>query len=837
MPVPNEIIQEFLVEAHDGLGRLDMELVELEKGEAKSETLSSVFRTMHSLKGSAGFLGFQKLESLTHVAESLLSRLRDGKLNVTVEIVSVLLATIDAVREMLRSIELNGTDGEPTYLDLIARLRALTVNEPGPSVPAVSKVSLQDPSFVVDRVSLEQTQWVPIPAPKVAVAAHGPSNVQHELAGSAESHALASVATTEATTAERKPRRKRKPKSADGSGDKASARGTEFNGPPSESGIVMPNSGSNSDIVVPPSESSLVMPQAGGSKVADSTIRLGVERVDKMMNLVTELVLSRNQIMQHTLVQTDPSLAVASRNLNLITSELQESVMRMRMQPISNVWGTLPRVVRDLSLECGKRVRLMMEGADTELDKSVLEAIKDPLMHLVRNAIDHGLETPEVRQSRGKPAEGCLRLRAYHESGHIHIEISDDGAGIDRVRLKAKARESGLLTSEQAERLNDESILSLIFLQGVSTRDAVTNLSGRGVGMDVVKSNVERIGGMVDVHSTLEVGTTFKLRIPLTLAIIHALLVTCAGERYAIPQTSMIELIRRHGDRAQTGIERIHDVRVLRYRGKLLPLVSLTQVLGGTEATGESINIVVLQADQQQFGLIVDRVNDTQEIVVKPLNKLLRGISSLAGATILGDGQVALILDVTGLADLALGDVRQLTAGSASVESEPEATSQDTQQVVLVSGPHGERLAVPLSAVARLEEFPTTKIEWTGTRPVIQYRNQILPLVDVLGLLARETAVGWDSVPTGTRTDNRVGTESQPTPIQVVVCTDGTSHVGLVVGRILDIVTDPLLVRSSSAREHILFTAVVQRQVTEVLNVASLISSAEAELIRPGAKE
>ncbi len=767
MPVPNEIIQEFLVEAHDGLGRLDLELVELEKGEAKSETLGSVFRTVHSLKGSAGFLGFQKLESLTHVAESLLSHLRDGKLKVSVEIVSALLATIDAVREMLRSIELVGQDGDQVHTELIARLRSLTANEP---------VTGGRPAMLDDRsLDLANTQSVRLAAPE----------------------------------------------------------------PPVQKSLSDSQPASDANVRVSDSGSEIAAPQAVSSKVADSTIRLGVERVDKMMNLVTELVLSRNQIMQHTLVQTDPTLAVASRNLNLITSELQESVMRMRMQPISNVWGTLPRVVRDLSLDCGKRVRLVMEGADTELDKSVLEAIKDPLMHLVRNAIDHGLETPEVRQSRGKPAEGCLRLRAYHESGHIHIEISDDGAGIDRVRLKNKARESGLLTSEQAERLTDESILSLIFLQGVSTRDAVTNLSGRGVGMDVVKSNVERIGGMVDIHSTLGIGTTFKLRIPLTLAIIHALLVTCAGERYAIPQTSMIELIRLHGDRAQTGIERIHGVRVHRYRGKLLPLVSLTQVLGGTEAIGESVNIVVLQADQQQFGLIVDRVNDTQEIVVKPLNKLLRGISSLAGATILGDGHVALILDVTGLADLALGDVRQLTTETATVESESEVISQDTQQVVLVSGPRGERFAVPLSAVTRLEEFPATKIEWTGTRPVMQYRDQILPLVDVLGLLDRSPGpCGLDDSRNSANHPTHKGSNyrTDSLPIQVVVCTDGTNRVGLVVGRILDIVTDPLLVRSSSAREHVLFTAVVQRQVTEVLNVASLISAAEAELVRPGAK-
>jgi len=805
MSVPNEIIQEFLIEAHDSLGRVDAELVELEKGEAKAETLGSIFRAIHSLKGSAGFLGFQKLESLTHVAESLLSRLRDGKLTVSVEIVSTLLMTLDAVREILRSIEANGQDGEQTYPDLIACLKALTANEPLPVIAIAPPSSpIEDTVDVVVPVSLPQTPTKP--------------PVRQELLSE-------------------KPARKRKPKTAPDSDIQQTDSGTEFILPPAANSIVASQLGS-----------SIFIPLPGSSKVADSTIRLGVERVDKMMNLVTELVLSRNQILQHEAVQKSSSLAAAARNLNLITSELQESVMRMRMQPINNVWSTLPRVVRDLSLECGKQVRLVMEGTDTELDKSVLEAIKDPLMHLVRNAIDHGIEMPANRMSRGKPAEGLLRLRAYHESGHVYIEIADDGAGIDRARVHAKARERGLLTAEQAATLSEESVLSLIFLPGFSTRDAVSSLSGRGVGMDVVKSNVERIGGLVDVQSTPGIGTTFKMRIPLTLAIIQALLVTCANERYAIPQASMIELIRLDGDRLKTGIERIHGVRVNRYRGKLLPLMSLTQILGGTdEITTESVNIIVLQADQRQFGLIVDRVNDTQEIVVKPLNKLLRGISCLAGATILGDGQVALILDVTGLAERALGEARQLTAITADAV-EPTAPLLDMQQVVIVGGPRGERLAVPLNEVTRLEEFPATKIEWTGSRPVIQYRDQILPLVDVMGLLEGLASYREGEAPaepqrtndflhqhgsagaSPSRSQQAVGDGVSP-PIQVVVCTDGTSSVGLVVGRILDIVTDPLLVRASSAREHVLFTAVVQSQVTEVLNVTSLVSAAEAEFV------
>ena len=774
MSLPPEIIQEFLVETHDSLGRVDVELVELEQGQAKASTLASVFRSVHSLKGSAGFLGFQKLEALTHVAESLLSRLRDGKLTVSVEIVSGLLATVDAVRAMLRSVEQNGQDGEQTYPELMARLKALTTSEPQPSATGEPQAAPHHPT--VDFVPTDSMRLKTAKAP--------------------EAEALLP----------RNPPRSRQPKSATSSDTVVI---------PHDSGSRIIESPSRREPAAFPTLSEIaVAPSAGPSKAVDSTIRLGVERVDQMMNLVTELVLSRNQIMQHHIVQTNPALALAARNLNLITSELQESVMRMRMQPINNVWATLPRVVRDLSLECGKQVRLVMEGADTELDKSVLEAIKDPLMHLVRNAIDHGFETPDVRKSRHKPAEGCLRLRAYHESGNVHIEISDDGAGIDRARIKAKARDQSLITEEQEESLTDESVLSLIFLPGFSTREAVSSLSGRGVGMDVVKSNIERIGGSVDIQSTPGVGSTFKLRIPLTLAIIHALLVKCGGEFYAVPQTSMIELIRLGGDPLKSGIERIHEARVLRYRGQLLPLVSLAQVFGRTaEQEGEWVNLIVLQADQQLFGLIVDRVNDTQEIVVKPLHKLLRGISCLAGATILGDGQVALILDVAGLAERALGESRP--QANLPDEEESAAPLQDMQQVVLVSGPHGERLAVPLSAVARLEEFPLTKVEWTGKRPVIQYRDQILPLVDVMGLLSRLTPAHSDA----------------SSLMQVVVCTDGTNRVGLVVGRIVDIVTDPLLVRASSARDHILYTAVVQQQVTEVLDVHSLIAASDAELL------
>ena len=694
MPVAHEIIQEFLVETYDGLGRLDVELVELEKGQAKADTLGSVFRTIHSLKGSAGFLGFGKLEALTHVAESLLSKLRDGKLVVSVAIVSALLATVDAVREMLRTIEASGQDGSQEYPVLVARLNALTVPEPAKNGAATSTGnSTASSTALVDLAAILNQPAAVMPKPPVEKPA-----VQQPVAFEDQTQtisvALAKLASQPAAKVPvGKPGRVQSWVAMEVSG-KALAAGpdalpaasavplkiTPAGYPlqpqfePGQKPLSDSRTGSDSNVRSSDSSHEATAAHVVSPRASDSTIRLSIERVDKMMNLVTELVLSRNQIMQHPLIQANSVLALASRNLNLITSELQESVMRMRMQPINNVWGTLPRVVRDLSLGCGKQVRLVLEGAETELDKSVLDAIKDPLMHLVRNAIDHGFETPDVRQSSGKPVEGCLRLRAYHESGHVHIEITDDGAGIDPAKIKAKARERNLLSVEQAEQLSDESVLSLIFLPGFSTKEAVSNLSGRGVGMDVVKSYVERIGGQVEVHSIVGVGSSFELRIPLTLAIIHALMVSSGGERYAVPQTSMIELIRLDGEKMKSGIEHIHGVRVHRYRGKLLPLVSLTQMLEGSEVEGlESVNIIVLQAHQQQFGLIVDRVHDTQEIVVKPLHKLLRGIACLAGATILGDGEVALILDVVGLAERALGEARTHSVGLTEGTPEPAA--------------------------------------------------------------------------------------------------------------------------------------------------------------------
>jgi two-component system chemotaxis sensor kinase CheA len=542
----------------------------------------------------------------------------------------------------------------------------------------------------------------------------------------------------------------------------------------------------------------------------NSNIRVDVNLLDKVMNLVGELVLARNQILQFTSNQKDPIFLSTAQRLNLITTELQEGVMKTRMQPIGNIWNKFPRIIRDLSNSCGKLVRIEMEGTSTELDKTIIEAIKDPLTHIVRNSIDHGIEMPAEREAAGKPAQGLLFLRAFHEGGQVNIEIADDGAGIDLDAVKAKAVDKGLVSPQHAAKMNDREVANLVFLPGFSTAKKVTNISGRGVGMDVVKTNIEKIGGTVDILSVRGGGTTLKIKIPLTLAIIPALIVTSGSERFAIPQVSLVELVRLEGN-ASKGIEMIQNAAVYRLRGNLLPVIYLNRELQLRElqvANAEQvINIVVLQADGRQFGLVVDDINDTEEIVVKPLGKQLKGISSFAGATIMGDGQVALILDVMGLAQracLAAG-ARDYSAASAKSAATAAASNQESWLLFRV-GEKG-RLAVPLSMVSRLEEFDPSVVETSSNRQVVQYRGEIMPLVRVSEALELPL------------------TAAQEGPIQVVVHSESGRSFGLVVDEILDIVDQHVTVANKTSNRHLLGSAVIQQHVTDLVNVSELVTA------------
>ena len=489
--------------------------------------------------------------------------------------------------------------------------------------------------------------------------------------------------------------------------------------------------------------------EGGGS---ETSIRVDVGLLDKLMNLVGELVLARNQIVQFSGAGGDATFLSATQQLNLITSELQEGVMKTRMQPIGNIWNKYPRVVRDLARSCGKQVELVMEGESTELDKTLVEAIKDPLTHLVRNAVDHGIEPPERRAAAGKPATGRLLLRAFHEGGQVNIEVIDDGGGLDADRIRDKAIERAIISPDQAARMSERELFRLVFLPGFSTAPKVTNVSGRGVGMDVVRTNIEKIGGTIDLQGKRGVGTTIKIKIPLTLAIIPALVVASGDHRYAIPQASLVELVRLEGDEARAGVELLYGSPVYRLRGKLLTLVYLAEALGEVppDPGASEVNIVVLAADDRQFGLVVDAVHDTEEIVVKPLGSHFKGTPVFAGATIMGDGRVALILDILGLAKRA----RVVSVGHERARLDhaaPQAlVDGEHRQTMLVFRTHDDgRMALPLSRVARLEEFPRRVLERVGHELLVQYRGEIMPVLD-LGELLQD---GHSSLPAGGPTD------------------------------------------------------------------------------------
>jgi len=713
----DDVVKEFLVESIENLDRLDRLLIELEQDPRDRENLASIFRTIHTIKGTCGFLGFSKLEAVSHVGESLLSRMRDGELLLDAPITTGLLAMVDAIRRILAAIEATGAEPADDYGDVVATLNRLNA-----------------------------TGSVPEPAP---VAASAPVRAADDAAADA----------VESRVADDRP--------------------------------------------------------AGGERrpaVADTSLRVDVGLLDKLMNLVGELVLARNQILQFTTTQSDSAFVGATQRLNLVASELQEGVMKTRMQPIDNVWSKFPRVVRDLAIACGKQVRLEMVGKETELDKTIIEAIKDPLTHVVRNSADHGIETPSARLACGKPAEGVVRLRAFHEGGQINIEISDDGAGIDPEKVRRKAIDRSMVSVEQAARMSDHEALRLIFLPGFSTAEKITNVSGRGVGMDVVKTNIEKIGGTVDIQSTIGHGTTLKIRIPLTLAIIPALMVSTGGEVFAIPQVSLLELVRLEGEQARAGIERIGAATFHRLRGNLLPLVHLHRELGlASKGDPDVINIVVLKADDRQFGLVVDAVNDTEEIVVKPLGKQLKSVQVFAGATILGDGRVALILDATRLAQQAHVLTEQRDRKVLERDSGTGAAERSNAQTWMLFQVNGsERMAMPLNMVARLEEFAAGVIERSGGQEVVQYRGEILPLVSVSRFFGGAT--GDDS-----------------NPRQVIVFSDHGRGVGLVVDRILDIVTETVAPTRSQARPGILGAAVIQQRVTDLLDVSAIVRHALPE--------
>ena len=944
----DDLLSEFLTETSESLSIVDVQLVQFEQDPTDSEILGNIFRLVHTIKGTCGFLGLPRLESVAHAGENVLGKFRDGELEVTPEAVTLILKCIDVIRDLLGELEETGSEGEGDDKEIINELNAMAEgNVAAAEAPA------------------------PAPAAEAPAAEAGPTTNPFGAPVAAE--LLAEVMEAESQGV----------KAASDEVMKAEAEAAEPEPAPEPAPVAAPEPELEPEpekAKVPavaadktPAKSEKEARAPKETSLANQTIRVNVELLENLMTLVSEMVLTRNQLMQMVRGQDDSEFTTPLQRLSLITTDLQEGVMKTRMQPIGNAWAKLPRIVRDLSVEANKKIDLQMLGAETELDRQVLELIKDPLTHMVRNSADHGLESPEDRLAAGKPETGKIVLDAFHEGGHIVIQIADDDRGLNVDRIKEKIVQNELVTEAELEGLSEQQIQQFIFKAGFSTAEKVTSVSGRGVGMDVVRTNIEKIGGTIELKSTTGLGSTFTIKIPLTLAIVSALIVESASQRFAIPQISVVELVRA-SSHSDYNVELINESPVLRLRNRLLPLINLSVLLGldggdapqiagsnggtppGTEAPGpeesppldnaviklvqdsfakmeseatdpggdfynhlfdiapdlkslftgdleaqghklmtmiktavsglsdvdslipalqelghrhcgygvkdadyetvgaallwllekglgedftdevrdawfavytllaqvmceaagsEEVSaadaaqqhdetfIVVSQVGTYTFGIIVDRVFDTEEIVVKPVAPILREIPFYSGNTILGDGSVIMILDPNGIAT-ATGQGSMPPVAAEAVE-ELAATQSDQTTSLLIFRTGGKELkAVPLALIARLEEIDMESVEISQGDHVVQYRGHLMPLVPV------NFDHEW-------KTDGR-----QP----VLVFTDRNRSMGLVVEEIVDIVEDRLNIEISAADDGLIGSAVIDGKATDVLDAGYYLTRA-----------
>lgn len=751
----DDLLREFLTETSESLDVADGELLRLETDPNNRDILNNIFRLVHTIKGTCGFIGLARLARLAHAAETLMDEFRNGR-PVKSGAVDLILRTIDRIKLILAEIE--RTDG---------------VEPPGADEDLITALEAEAAQETVEEEVVAPPLAAAMPAPVETVSAAG--TLERELLpGEVPLDELERMFRETAVEARPKavatPAPALAPKAAEGE------------------------------------------PAAAGhdpAAAAAQTIRVNVSVLEHLMTMVSELVLTRNQLMEISRRNEDSEYKSPLQRLSTVTGELQEAVMRTRMQPIGNAWQKLPRIVRDLAHELGKHIELEQHGAETELDRQLLDQIKDPLTHMVRNSADHGLEMPAARRAAGKPEKGTIRLAAYHEGGHVIVEIADDGRGLDVSRIKAKAVENGLCTEADAARMTDAQAFRFIFQAGFSTAQQVTSVSGRGVGMDVVRCNIEAIGGTVDVRSKRGEGTTFTIKIPLTLAIVPALIVESTGERFALPQTSVVELVRVRGD-SEHSLSFIKHAHVLRLRDRLLPILDLGTVMGlschwGERPEGELI--VVMQVGSQRFGVVVDSVSHTEEIVVKPLASVLRGISLVSGSTILGDGRVIMIIDPNGLSQLAAA--RSDKTGEATKSEADAAKNADTNRMSLLlcrAGAEGLK-AVPLALVTRLEELDAEDVERLSDRCVAQYRGTLIPILYANDEVERKTS------------------GKQP----LLIFSEGERTMGLVVDQIVDIVETAFELKLSSTSPDIMGGAIINGTATEVLDVAHFVQRAFGE--------
>jgi two-component system chemotaxis sensor kinase CheA len=745
------LLREFLTETGESLDTVDVELVHFEQDPNNAKILDNIFRLVHTIKGTCGFLGLPRLEALAHAAETLMSKFRDG-MPVTGDAVTLILSTIDRIKNILDDLEKQQAEPAGTDTDLIGELERMVLEAPPTAPAAEPPAAKQAAGSLTYQVLERQLRPGEVSLDELERAFRETAN---------EAPAVPAPAAKPAAE---------KPAGAEEGGEKSD------------------------------------------TKIANQTLRVNVETLETLMTMVSELVLTRNQLLEIARRHENSEFKVPLQRLSNVTAELQEGVMKTRMQPIGNAWQKLPRIVRDLSAELGKQIDLDMRGADTELDRQVLELIKDPLTHMVRNSADHGLETPADRRKAGKPDKGTIRLSAFHEGGHIIIEISDDGRGLNTARIKQKAIANGLVTEAGAEKMTEAQIHKFIFAPGFSTAAQVTSVSGRGVGMDVVRTNIDTIGGTIEVKSTLGHGSCFTIKIPLTLAIVSALIVEAGGDRFAIPQLAVIELVRAQSN-SEHKIERIKDAPVLRLRDKLLPLIHLRTLLrldNGESSEPENGFIVVTQVGRETFGIVVDGVFHTEEIVVKPMSTRLRHIAMFSGNTILGDGSVIMIIDPNGIAK-SVGTVSTQNAMTDDADAQKRGSADEMTSLLIFRAGASQPKAVPLSLVTRLEELDIKKVEMSNGRPLIQYRGQLMPLIRVSD-------------------DVKLKTEgSQP----LLVFSDEGRSMGLAVDQIIDIVEDRLNIEVPSETPGVLGSAVIKGQATEIIDVGHYLPQAfEDWLIR-----
>jgi two-component system chemotaxis sensor kinase CheA len=813
----DDLISEFLTETAESLEVVDSELVKFEANPTERKTLDNIFRLVHTVKGTCGFLGLSRLEAVAHAGETLLGRFRDGKLEVTPIAVTLVLHSIDRIKVILAGLEQTGNEPDGDDHDLIAQLEAMAEGQAvdlstvkavevpdrpinGEIEPAELNLPLKvgdiDPST---GRALRPGEVSEADLEAAFAAADGPDDGQNTglqpgdidpATGRQLRPGEVSEADLEAAFA------------AAESPDWMNEAVTEVDEPEPVAEVKPVVAAPTPAVAAKAPEP---MAGLGGEDTqgiaTTQSIRVSVDVLEGLMTLVSEMVLTRNQLLQISRNREDSAFATPLQRLSTLTGELQDSVMKTRMQPIGAAWKKLPRLVRDLSYELGKKIDLVMDGEGTELDRQVLELIRDPLTHMVRNSADHGLEGTEERVQLGKPANGTIKLAAFHEGGYIVIRIADNGRGLNTARIREKIIEKGLASRGEVEGMNDQQVHRYIFAAGFSTAAAVTNLSGRGVGMDVVRTNIEQIGGQIDLTSVAGQGTTFTIKIPLTLAIVSALIVGAGAQKFAVPQTAVMELVRT-GLNAEHKIEKINDALVLRLRNKLLPLVQLGPTLQLEAAKDEDATFVmVIQVGERRYGLVVNDVLDTEEIVVKPLATILRDVDVFSGATILGDGSVVLILDPNAMSERA-GNMLEEKAAEETEDAVSDAGSQKVAMLLFKAG-NGAPKAVELEHITRLEHVESSQIEMMEGRAALQYRGKLMPILtvssDFSGLLSAS---------------------SEETRIQPLLVFTGEGYaMGLAVDEIVDVIEDHMTIELSADRPGVRGTAIVAGRACEILDV------------------